>query len=103
MYVLLRVGSGTLRHLLVFGGFLSLVAGTIAGLSIGFVIFEVTRKSGRQLNMLLRILIGSVCFLAYLLVTRLNSNRSFPIAFTVIYAGLVGGFAGLLVRAKVNS
>ncbi len=103
IYVLLRVGSVTLRHLIVFGGFFGFVAGTIAGLAIGFVIFEVTRKSERQLNMPLRMFIGSICFLAYLLLMGLNSNRPYPVAFTVIYAVLVGGLAGLAARAKGNS
>lgn len=103
-YVLLRFGnSALLRHLLLFGGVLALVAGTIVGLVIGFVIFEVTRKSGRRLNMLLRVLIGSICFLAYMLLTGLNSSRTYPMAFTVIYAVLVGGLAGLMAREKASS
>ena len=88
---------------LLFGGVLALVAGTIAGLLIGFFIFEITRKSGRELNMLVRMLIGSLCFLAYLLLTDLNSHRSYPLTFNVIYAALVGGSAGLMARAKGNS
>ena len=98
VYVALRFGRSNLGDLLLSGGVVALVSGSIAGLAIGFVIWKTTCKYGKQPSSLPRLGIGFACFLAYSLVTGLTTSSPEPLIWTLGYAVLVGGLAGLMAR-----
>jgi hypothetical protein len=103
IYVASRFGMGTFQDLLVFGGVFSVIGGAVTGLAVGFVIWRVACKRGKQLSAVLRIVVGSSCVLIYSLLVELTKSGPSRLLFTLGYAISVGGLAGLLAKAKFSS
>lgn len=103
VYNWLRFGTGSLGDVFVIAGLFGLISGPVTGLAIGFVIFKVTRRSGKQPNNTLRFAIGAGCVFAYILLTNLTKSGPILLTFDLGYAVAVGGLAGLMARAKNTS
>lgn len=86
---------------------IGLAGGAIVGVVVGYVIWKATCRWGKQPIPIVRITIGAGCYLGYLLLSDLITQRSSPLAFSLkfnlVIAILVGGLAGLMAKAKVPS
>jgi len=103
IYVVARFGTSYLTDGLVIAFIGGLLAGALLGLSVGFVIYKLTQRWGKQPNSAVRFAIGTACCLAFFLFLNLTNGRLSSVAFSLGYAILVGGFAGFLSRAKKAS
>jgi len=100
-YLWRSFGKSALRDLPLSGAVFGLVAGAMVGFAIGLVIFSATRKWGKQPGGATRVVIGFGCVLACSLAIDLTKSWPAPLTFTLAFAALVGGLAGLMAKTKV--
>ena len=96
-----RLTDGVSQVLMI-GGILAAAAGVIAGSALGYIIWKASCKWNKSLSPILRVVLGVSCFLAYSLLTDLTKINRPPLVFTVGYAVVVGGLAGLLSRGEYS-
>jgi len=100
IFVTPRFGSDAVRDLLLVGSVAALLSGALMGLAVGFVIYKVRRKWGKQPGIAVRFMIGFACLLAFLEMKDLLDSAPSSLLFNLTFAILVGGLAGLMARAK---
>jgi uncharacterized membrane protein YeaQ/YmgE (transglycosylase-associated protein family) len=83
-------------------GVIEILAAVIIGLVIGFCIFALTRRSGKQPSIALRVAGSAGCILAFLLLRDLTHNGPSHPLFDLGYAAAVGGLAGLMAHATMD-
>lgn len=103
VYVWLRFGAGYLDDGFIIIVFFGPIGGVITGVAIGYIIYRVSNRMGKQLNKLLRIAIGVGCVFAFALLTSLTKSGPLHLVIELGYAVAVGGLAGLMARAKNTS
>jgi hypothetical protein len=93
------------RDLLLVGWLLSLLSGPIAGVAIGFIIWKVVGKIGKEPKTIVRCSIGAGVLILYSLLTNLTKAEPWHPAFILMYSITVGGMSGLLAKSKkvINS
>ena len=101
-YLYLKFGKDALRDLPIIGAVFGLVAGSMVGLAVGFLIFSATRKWRHQPGSALRVGIGFGCVLASALGINMTKSWPTPLVFSLVYAALVGGLAGLMAKTKAG-
>jgi hypothetical protein len=88
-----------LRDFLVIGSVLALTSGALMGIGVGYVIYRLTLRWGRQPGIMVRIAVGLACCLVLTSSRSLISLKLSAIGFDLVYALLVGGVAGLMAHA----
>ena len=89
-----------LGSMLIVGFALALMGGAVTGLAVGYIIWTRAVKAGSDPHPVVRALIGVGVVLAWSLLMSILNGRSVPLAFSVIYAIVVGALPGLMARAK---
>jgi hypothetical protein len=85
---------------IVAGGVFGLIGGAITGIVIGFLIWRITLKMGKEPSTIIRFCIGTCAFLIYYLLTHLYPYQEVRPLFALIFAILGGGLSGLLAHRK---
>ena len=102
VFVALRFGATYLTDLLIIGGIMSPIVGALIGLAVGFVIYKLAQRWGKQPGGGARVAIGSASFFLFLLLDSAKLDLS-SVVFSFAYAIIVGGFAGFMARKTTSS
>ena len=99
-FVLFHLGTDHISEGFLTMGVFGVVSGVLTGMAVGYIIYKVTKRWRTQPMIATRIAIGTICVLAYGLLTSLTGTRPFHMVFEIGYAVAVGGLAGLMARTK---
>lgn len=99
VFTTMRFGANYLNDVLIIGGIFSLLGGALTGLAIGFVIYKIAQRRGKQPDGVARFVIGSASFFLFLSLGLSELNLS-HVVFRFAHAIFAGGLAGLMARAK---
>ena len=88
-----------LRDFLIIGSVLALTSGALIGVGVGYLIYKLSLRWGRQPGIMVRVAVGLACCLVLTSWRNLISPNLAAIGFDLVYALLVGGVSGLMSQA----
>jgi len=88
-----------LSSLLIVGFALALMGGAVTGVAVGYIIWRVALKTGKNPHPLFRAAIGVAVVLVLGVLTNILNGGGRPLAFEFAYAIIVGALPGFLAHS----